>query len=62
MKKYEKPILIKQTVSLGDFFMSGCGGNVTMSDLQALDTSYELIALNIDGAGLNLVGSINIAS
>ena len=62
MKKYEKPVLIKQTVSLGEFFMSGCGGNVTMGDLQALDVSYELIALNIEGASGQIVGSTNISS
>lgn len=61
MKKYEKPIIIKQTVSLGDFCMSGCG-NVTMGDLQAIDNTYEFIALSIEGAGNQIVGSTNIAS
>ena len=61
MKKYEKPVIIKQTVSLGDFFMSGCG-DVTMNNLQALDDTYEFIALNIEGAGMQIVGSVNIAS
>lgn len=62
MKNYEKPILIKQVVSLGEFFMSGCGGNVTMVDLQNLDTSFELIALSIEGAGNQIVGTVNSTS
>lgn len=61
MIKYEKPILIRQTISLGEFFMSGCG-NVTLGDLQTIDDSYEFIALNIDGAVMQVVGSVNISS
>lgn len=61
MKRYEKPIMVKQSVSLGDFFMSGCG-EVTMNDLQVMDDSYEFIALNIEGAGTMVVGGINVAS